>query len=1404
MAITSTMNLVDIDKVIPIFDDNQELKEAVCDALVNLVHARTSGRGDEGETIFSVHPGSWFVSDFLQNRFDISGKDRSSDIRIAVHGAEFKIRRGVEGDLKIQPSFAVYVREMPSWADLENEALNLRPAPRLKADVRKSIFSDARDRVNKAVAAGEKRHRRDLLADFSREVMHKYGIRIEGKRPVLATAQANETGATDTEGTVEAAEGGRIGLVESLGPNDEIPDHLCVNEKIPFKWRRLRVDAPPFILDLTGAESEFDALAGQYSVKLKTIIEALYRDYLQSQAGKDWAWRPLTVSPNAFRDKARWEQVLRDVRGKAPEIARLYPVQQPLLRLDWTSDPLDPAIVSVRVALEHVSGDDLKGDAEPGLFQVSMLVEVPDAALVPFSLERVKPSYAIAGYMDVDASGVNCGVTSRKIERSVLLRTTWAPRYHLPRIVPNDLGSFDVSYQSLADDARPVSSLSRLPDDFAEWIRRTASNVDPSRGVDVGDIEAHEREKERFAKDLSDWKREVDTLRAGLDLLAESETAYRKDRSAREAIPYRAWLLTNRAFQHAAQQRGWDATKAGWRLFQLAFVISGIPALATRMDEFHHRYDADRDEKVSLLYFATGGGKSEAFFGLLIFALFLDRLRGKLRGVTALMRYPLRLLTAQQARRLARILAEAEVIKNDEQIGGAPFEIGFWVGAGSTPNNTQKGGALIDELKDVPKISAAAAREEKQAQESGTYREALKGYNKLHDCPFCGRPTALRLFPAQKMRLGIVCLADACRWNTISKRRSETLQPLPFLLVDSDIYRRAPAILLGTVDKLALLGQHPSTINRLGAIFGLARWVEDATGLLASPDTEKELKDGVPAGWSTLAPAYARGKELFHDPVPSLIIQDEAHLLEESLGTFAGLFETTLYQWFRSLKPLLGKWMSTVPGASTQIRLPKVVAATATISDPVRQMEALYQRDVERFPQPGPELHRSFYAEPRRFEGSAREREGWATKLTDREWLAPWARVYVSLITNGAPHTSTTVTILAAYTAILTCLLRDLTSMDVKRQDRAVQALIRNLSDGVLRRRHQDVIERVVSNGRHDVVASVVDLHRVALTYVTNKKGGDQILSAMGGVSESEHRVMGRDYAISEIPTMRLISGGVESGEIESIVKAAEGRFDPTTQDVEDTLRMIVATSAISHGVDVERFNSMFFAGVPNDIAEYIQASSRVGRTHVGFVMLIPTPQARRDRYVAEVHETFHRFLERMIAPPAIERWASRAVKRVIPSIIQNWLAGVVSQDEFHSLSDSEKKRAHRFQERREIVDLKQRMGDKAFKAALIDYVLRAIGAEAAIGGPDVDRETYQKLVSTQIEQFARNIDEPYAAGNMHDFWNYFRAELDVPMTSLRDVDAPGRIVPHTRSRTDGARDRLAEALRFVREGRFA
>src|SRR5581483_4814199 len=206
-----------------------------------------------------------------------------------------------------------------------------------------------------------------------------------------------------------------------------------------------------------------------------------------------------------------------------------------------------------------------------------------------------------------------------------------------------------------------------------------------------------------------------------------------------------------------------------------------------------------------------------------------------------------------------------------------------------------------------------------------------------------------------------------CEWN-----KETNWSALPFLIIDRDIYRHAPAVLLGVIDKLALIGQHPATINRVMAMFGFARWQESGTGRLVMPSWTK-LKEGpVANGCEPVAPAYSNGRAIFCDPFPSLIIQDEAHLLEESLGTFAGLFETTLEQLFVRGASLLGSRVAR--GPLGEPRLPKVIAATATVSVPQHQFGALYQRKHMHFQYPGTSIYRSFYAAPA--VPSNRERRG--------------------------------------------------------------------------------------------------------------------------------------------------------------------------------------------------------------------------------------------------------------------------------------------------------------------------------------------------------------------------------------------------------------------------------------------
>ena len=171
--------------------------------------------------------------------------------------------------------------------------------------------------------------------------------------------------------------------------------------------------------------------------------------------------------------------------------------------------------------------------------------------------------------------------------------------------------------------------------------------------------------------------------------------------------------------------------------------------------------------------------------------------------------------------------------------------------------------------------------------------------------------------------LGHVCTEIECPSN------NGGWNPLPFYIVDEDIYDLAPSVLLGTVDKLALIGHSARTIRRIYGMFGVAPWRNSRTGRLYIP-SNKDLQGRAAArDMEELFPAYKSGTKHFFDPFPSLIIQDEAHLLDESLGTFAGLFESTLDAVFARLSESISDIVATDPMGKR--RRAKVIAASATV-----------------------------------------------------------------------------------------------------------------------------------------------------------------------------------------------------------------------------------------------------------------------------------------------------------------------------------------------------------------------------------------------------------------------------------------------------------------------------------------
>jgi hypothetical protein len=201
----------------------------------------------------------------------------------------------------------------------------------------------------------------------------------------------------------------------------------------------------------------------------------------------------------------------------------------------------------------------------------------------------------------------------------------------------------------------------------------------------------------------------------------------------------------------------------------------------------------------------------------------------------------------------------------------------------------------------------------------------------------------------------------------------------------------------------------------------------------------------------------------------------------------------------------------------------------------------------------------------------------------------------------------------------------------------------------------------------------------------------------------------------------------------------------------------------------------MFFAGMPSDIAEYIQASSRVGRAHIGFVVLIPTPQRRRDRHIVHVFDIFHRFLERMVQPAAIDRWAERAIERVFTSLLQAYLVGVVPSRELIQLPEDQKAKTSDFSV---IPNIRKeyRFRGEAFINEINDFIELAVGLRGAFA-PEGE-EYYRVRIDRRTRDLLVNVWSSHMWGSGF-LDGYFKSQTEViskPMTSLRDVDQAGII----------------------------
>jgi len=426
-----------------------------------------------------------------------------------------------------------------------------------------------------------------------------------------------------------------------------------------------------------------------------------------------------------------------------------------------------------------------------------------------------------------------------------------------------------------SDKTSIISNVNQVAKAYKNWIEEEQKSAN---GNELG------------LKNISKCEQIYNRISNGIKLLSENENALRAFQLANTAI-YLQMFQTAQHFSNKKEgyevwerdevlQHNFDdyetlsfppnskgeIKEPEWRPFQLAFILQ---CLASFVDE-----NNTEKELIDLLYFPTGGGKTEAYLAVSAFLIFWRRINysDSYDGVNIIIRYTLRLLSAQQFERASKMILACEFIRSHyNELGDKPVSIGFWVGNQTIPNTLKEAETKL-----------------KKAQEKLNKGDSyVVNPFQLSNCQWCNTKIISKLNQYDKViqighrpnkQLHSFCLNESCHF-------SEKNGGLPVVLIDEDIYKKPPTIIFATVDKFAMLA-----------------WKGEATKFFNNGSNRK----------------------------PELIIQDELHLLNGTLGSLVGLFENALLKLCDN---------------------PKIIASTATVKNVDKQIQGLYGRDARVFPQ---------------------------------------------------------------------------------------------------------------------------------------------------------------------------------------------------------------------------------------------------------------------------------------------------------------------------------------------------------------------------------------------------------------------------------------------------------------------
>lgn len=771
---------------------------------------------------------------------------------------------------------------------------------------------------------------------------------------------------------------------------------------------------------------------------------------------------------------------------------------------------------------------------------------------------------------------VNATVSEEDGERATEVRTAVLPEYEIqvtetPGLEPEDRPAMRrmikdglLDMERLADLATNekrdelVAGLKVLTDDYAKWIAENRSAI--GSGVVGYDVPATEA--------LDRCTLILERLKEGIEVLAADDRALAAFRFANRSMAsqriHSIYALAKRRGDAVTPDTFNVRKNRSWRPFQLAFMLLSIPALA---DPTHRDRTQPLEAFADLLWFPTGGGKTEAYLGVAAFTMGIRRLQGDTggldggRGLAVIMRYTLRLLTLQQFQRATALICAMEVLRRAEPAvwGDAPFTIGLWVGQRVTPNTTEESHAAIEKERD------------------GKYGTGSTPAQ-LTSCPWCGSEIA----PGREIRVDrdlgrtFVYCGDKYGRCEFSQAKSKNLG-LPVLVVDDEIYRHPPSMLIATVDKFAMMAWRGQVRTLFGKVsrecprHGLL-WPEaDCNGNHTKKGTLEAVKV----------------KEITPIRPPDLIIQDEFHLISGPLGTMVGLYETAVDE--------LSTW--TIDGKAIR---PKIIASTATVRKAEEQVNNVFLRRVSVFPPHGLDVEDNFFSVQRSVDNKP-------------------GRLYMGICSPGSSRPAV---LIRVYVALLT----------------GAQSLFEHFGAAA------DPYMTVV--GYFNSLRELGGMRRLAEDDVQTRAYRVQMSDVKRpGLSQRSVRIVDE------------LTSRVSNKEIPKKLDQLEVKFKPTwTKGETRAIDIVLATNMLSVGVDVNRIGLMVVNGQPKNTAEYIQATSRVGRSFPGLVCTVLTWSRPRDLSHYETFEHYHATFYKHVEAQSVTPFAARALDRGLTGAMVSFL----------------------------------------------------------------------------------------------------------------------------------------------------